>query len=253
MKVATDLWVLTGRKIRETLRQPVWVIMGLSFPLVFLALFAPLLHSLAGGPGFTRGSVLDVFVPGMLVMLAYTNASSAGWFLLFELDSGVIERLRVTPVSRFALLMGGILRDVLAVMVPALVLIAIAIPFGFQPRLAGIAVLLVLLALVTTAIAAGASALALLLRKMESLSAFTNGALFPLVLLSGMMLPLSLAPKWMQVLAHFNPLYYAVEASRDLAVGTLSSPAVGEAFLVMGGLTVLAVWWATHVYRKAVS
>src|SRR5262249_7971945 len=70
MKLVTDVWVLMGRKVRETLRQPTWVIMNLSVPLVLLAFFAPLLHSLAGAPGFTRGSVLDVFVPGMLVMLA---------------------------------------------------------------------------------------------------------------------------------------------------------------------------------------
>lgn len=253
MKLATDVWVLMGRKVRETLRQPVWVVMTLSFPLVLLALFAPLLHSLAGGPGFTRGSVLDVFVPGILVMLAYTSVSSAGWFLLSELDSGVIERLRVTPVSRFALLMGGILRDVLAMIVPALVLIAIALPFGFQPRWAGIAALFALLALVTVATSAASNALALVLRKVESLTAFTNGTLFPLLFLSGMLLPLSLAPEWMQIAGHFNPLYYVVEASRDLVLGTIASSTVGEAFLVMGGLTVLATWWATRVYRKAVS
>ena len=253
MKLITDVWVLMVRKLRETLRQPVWVVMNLFFPLVLLALFAPLLHSLVGGPGFTRGSVLDVFVPGILVMLAYTSVSSAGWFLLTELDSGVIERLRVTPVSRFALLMGGILRDVLAMIVPALVLIAIALPFGFHPRWAGIAVLVALLALVTVATSAASNALALILRRVESLTAITNGTLFPLLFLSGMLLPLALAPGWMRVVGHFNPLYYVVEASRDLAVGTVTSATVGEAFLVMGGVTVVATSWATHVYRKAVA
>jgi ABC-2 type transport system permease protein len=253
MKLITDVWVLTGRKIRETVRQPVWVVMNLTFPLVLLALFAPLLHSLVGGPGFTRGSVLDVFVPGMLVMVAYTSVSSAGWFLLSELESGVIERLRVTPVSRFALLMGGLLRDVLAMILPALVLIVIAIPFGFHPHWTGIALLVVLLALVTIATSATSNALALILRRVESLTAITNGTLFPLLFLSGMMLPLALAPAWMRFVSHFNPLYYTVEAARDLALGTITSVAVGEAFLVAGALTVVATAWATHVYRRAVA
>lgn len=253
MKLVTDVWVLMGRKVREALRQPTWVIMNLSLPLVLLAFFAPLLHSLAGAPGFTRGSVLDVFVPGMLVMLAYVNVTAAGYFLLMELDSGVIERLRVTPVSRFALLMGTVLRDVLATIVPALVLVAIAIPFGFHPRWAGAAVLMVLLALLTAATAAASSALALIVRKVESLTAVTNGTLMPLLLLSGVFLPLSLAPQWLRVVAHVDPLYYAVEASRDLAVGTIGSATVGQGFLVMGGLAVLAIAWATRVYRKAVA
>lgn len=253
MKLATDVWVLMGRRVRETVRQPTWVVMNLAFPVVLLAFFAPLLHSLAGSPGFTRGSVLDVFVPGMLVMLAYTSVSSAGWFLLAELDSGVIERLRVTPVSRFALLMGGVLRDVLAIVVPSLVLIAIALPFGFHPHWGGIAVLFALLALVVVATSAFSNALALILRKVESLTAVTNAGMFPLLFLSGMMLPLALAPEWMQVVGHFNPLFYVVAAARDLALGTIGSANVGEAFLVMGGLTVVATWWATHVYRRAIA
>ena len=52
------------RKLLETLRQPVWIITGLITPVLYLALFAPLLRSLAGGPGSRRGHVLDVFVPG---------------------------------------------------------------------------------------------------------------------------------------------------------------------------------------------
>src|SRR5262249_18421942 len=80
-----------------------------------------------------------------------------------------------------------------------------------------------------------------------------TGTLVALLLLSGVFLPLSPAPQWLRVLAHVNPLYYAVEASRDLVVGTIGSATVGRGFLVMGGLAVLAIAWATRVYRKAVA
>ena len=62
MRIVRELGLLSRRKMLETLRQPVWVIVGLSTPLLYLALFAPLLHRLAGGPGFPRGAVLDVYV-----------------------------------------------------------------------------------------------------------------------------------------------------------------------------------------------
>jgi hypothetical protein len=71
MTIMRQLGLLWRRKLRETLRQPVWVVVGLSTPLLYLALFAPLLHRLAGGPGFPRGAVLDVFVPGVLCLLAF--------------------------------------------------------------------------------------------------------------------------------------------------------------------------------------
>src|ERR1700722_11017215 len=91
-------------KLLETLRQPVWIITGLTTPVLYLALFAPLLRSLAGGPAFPPGHVLDVFVPGIRVLSAWGGGMGAGWPIIGELDSGVIERLRVPPASRLALL-----------------------------------------------------------------------------------------------------------------------------------------------------
>jgi hypothetical protein len=54
-------------------------------------------------------------------------------------------------------------------------------------------------------------------------------------------------------MAHFNPLYYAVEGGRDLALGTLWSSTVLLAFGVLGGLTVMAMGWATRTFRRAVA
>ena len=253
MKLVKDVRLLFWRKMLETLRQPVWVFVGLSTPLIYLALFAPLLKSFAGGPGFAGGDVLDVFVPGVLALMAFSAGMGAGWIVIAELNTGVIERLRVTPASRFALLMGAVLRDVVMLIVPSLLVIVVAIPFGFHPRWSGIAVLLVLLALLTATTSATSGALGLMLREIGGLAAVVTGVNLPLTLLSGVLLPLSLAPEWMRVVAHFNPLYYVVEASRALSAGTIDSGAVGQAFLVMAGLTVIVCWWATRTYRRAIS
>ena len=67
------------------------------------------------------------------------------------------------------------------------------------------------------------------------------------------MLPLALAPAWLRFLAHLDPLYYAVEAGRDLAAGSIATPAVALAFAVMAPLTVVVVWWAARVHRRAVA
>ncbi len=251
MSFARETWVLFGRKLREFLRQPTWVFVGLSTPLLYLVFFTPLLKPLAGGPGFPTGSVLDVFVPGILVLMAFGAGMGAGWIVIWEVDSGVVERLSVTPVSRFALLLGTVLRDVVTFVVPALLVVAVSVPFGFHPHWAGIAVLLILLSLVTAMVSAWSSAMGILLRQIGSLASFVTGLQLPLMLLSGILLPLSLAPAWMVVVAHADPLYYAVEASRDLAAGSLATSAVVQGFVVLGALTLLTLWWATRVYRRA--
>ncbi len=70
--------------------------------------------------------------------------------------------------------------------------------------------------------------------------------------MSGVQLPLSLGPDWLRVLAHL-PMYYAVEAARDLAAGTTAWIVVSEGFLVMCAAVVAALWWGTGSYRKAMT
>jgi ABC-2 type transport system permease protein len=243
--------LLFRRKLREFLRQPTWVFVGLTQPLLYLALFAPLLQSLAGRPGFRSGSVLDVFVPGILVLMAFGTGMGAGWIVIWEIDSGVIERLSVTPVSRWALVLGTVLRDVVTFVGPAVLVVVVAIPFGFHAHWAGLAILLVLLALLTAIVSAWSAAMGILLRQIGSLAAVVTGLQLPLTLLAGILLPLSLAPAWMVIVAHVDPLYYAVEAARDLAANSLATPSVAQGFLVLGALTVVMLWGTTTVYRRA--
>src|SRR5690606_14290246 len=131
--------------------------------------------------------------------------------------------------------------------------VLVAIPFGFHAHWDGIALLMVLLSLVTVTTSATSSALGIILRETGSLAAIWSGVNLPILLLSGVLLPLSIAPGWLRLLAHINPLYYAVEASRDLAAGTLTSWDVAQGFLVMTALTIVVLWWATNTFRKAVA
>src|ERR1700738_3381968 len=92
------------------LRNPVWVVIGVIQPIFYLLLFAPLLEGISHSPGFPQGGAYNVFVPGLLIQLGLFGASGVGFGLIAELRSGVIEPLRVTPVSRFAVLLGRPLR-----------------------------------------------------------------------------------------------------------------------------------------------
>ena len=253
MTFALQSGLFFRRKLLETLRQPVWIITGLSTPLLYLALFEPLLRSVAGGPSLPAGHVLNVFVPGILALMAFGAGMGAGWVVIWELDSGVIERLRVTPASRLALLLGGVLRDVAMFVLPGVVVIGIAIGFGFTAHWAGLALVLVLLALLTAACSATSAALGLRLKQIGSLAAVVTGVQLPLTLLSGILLPLSLGPDWLCVLGHLNPMYYAVQAARDLAAGTITTAAVGTGFLVTGAAAALALWWGTRCFQQAMT
>jgi ABC-2 type transport system permease protein len=253
MKTITDIGLLFHRYTVQMLRNPVWLFVGFSTPILYLALFTPLLKHFAGVPGFPQGSVIDVFLPGILALLAFASGSSMGFNTIFELQSGVIERFRVTPASRFAILIGPILSGVMMMMVFDSVVVAVGYGFGFRVHWLGLLVLAVLLGLLAGLTAAFSIATALVTKDISSFAAIINGLNLPLLLLAGVLLPISLGPSWMRILAHFNPLYYLVQASRALALGSIANSAVWQAFAVLVPLCALVLCWATHVFRMAVA
>ena len=111
----------------------------------------------------------------------------------------------------------------------------------------------VLLALLMILWSAFSIAMALLTKEISAFAAVINGLNLPVLLLAGVLLPVSVGPEWMQVVAHFNPLYYVVEAARSLAAGSFSSDHVWQAFAVLVPLCALVLTWATRVFRSAVS
>lgn len=253
MKLFTDVGLLFWRKMKETLRNPIYMLNSILTPVIYLALFAPLLKKLVGVPGLDSNDVLNVFVPRLLVIIAFFGGLFVGYNMIDEVRNGVIERFRVTPTSRFALLAGRVLRDMVNMLVIVTVFVVISIPLGFRPDFLGFLVFVPLLCLLLVTTSSFGNALGLLLRDEDRLSPIVQGINLPILLLSGMLLPMELAPNWLQVLAHFNPAYYAVEAGRLLVAGHILDIRVAEAYLFMVPLTVLTVVWATRAFRSAIA
>ena len=189
-------------------------------------------------PGFPPGGAFNVFVPGILVMTALFGSGFVGFGLCDEMREGVVERMVVTPMSRMAMLLGRSLRDVSLLLAQALLLVVLSIPFGLELNVGGVAVGFAMLALIGLMMSPVSYTLALVLKNEESLAPVVNGVAVPLLLLSGVMLPMSLAPEWLQTLARFNPLYHAVAAMR-----ALFNASYGDSEIVFGAalLVILAV------------
>jgi ABC-2 type transport system permease protein len=89
------------------------------------------------------------------------------------------------------------LRDIVVLLIQAVILIVVALPFGLNIDLEGVLVVLGLVALIGLAIASVANAAALWLRSEDSYAPLIFTATLPLLLLSGVLLPMSLAPEWL--------------------------------------------------------
>lgn len=253
MKLLSDIRLLFASNARETLRAPVRIAIGLFQPVCYLVLFAPLLKRISSTPGFPAGGALRVFTPGLLVLMTMFSAAYVGFGLIDDLRSGVIERLRVTPVSRLALLLGRALRDVSFLLAQSLVLLLVAWLLGLRADPAGVAIALLLVVLIGLLMSSCSYAIALAVKDEDALASSLNLGTLPLMLLSGIILPLTLAPLWLRDLAAINPLSHAVDAARSLFDGHITASAVPQGFAIMIVFAVVAVWWAARSFRNAVA
>ncbi|NMP24712.1 ABC transporter permease [Sulfobacillus harzensis] len=146
MKTLRDTGLLFGRYGRQMLRNPVWLVASVTTPILYLVLFTPLLRHLSQDHVLPAGTALDLFLPGILALVAFGSGVGPGFSLIFDVKAGVIERLRVTPASRAAILLGPILATVLSMWVLNGILVAIGASLGFSVHPAGLVVLALLLA-----------------------------------------------------------------------------------------------------------
>jgi ABC-2 type transport system permease protein len=248
-----DTYLIMTNEIRVTFRNPFWIFHGLVQPVIYLLLFGPLLNGVAGTRGFPSVNAIQFFAPGLLIMNALFSAGFVGFSLQDKVDCGFLERLRVTPVSRLALAMGLILVSSIELLVQSVLLVLCALLFGLQFDLFGGLLLVVLILLIGVAMASTSFTLALITREGGMLAGVTNTFVLPLLILSGVMLPISFGPPIIQALARLDPFLYAVNAARALINGAVFDSSVGIAFLVFAALSVVTLAIFIRGMREAVA
>ncbi len=222
--LARDTRNVLVRELRPVVRDPFTLIFSLLQPLVFLGLFGPLLVGSSGEPA---GETLAWFVPGVLVMIVLFGTGATGSNLQYEMMTGSHERTLVAPLARSSLLVGRALKEIAPIVIQALVIVLIAWPFGFAVHIGGLAIGLALLAVFGVGLGSLSYALALATKDREWLFwGVQQSLIFPLLILSGMLLPLDDGPAWMRAVASVNPVNWIVQAERALFAGDLGSSAV---------------------------
>jgi ABC-2 type transport system permease protein len=249
VQIARDIGTVLVRELRPTLHDPISPIFSMGQPLIFLAFFGPLLSGVAG---LGEGSPWQWFVPGNLVMMALFGTSMTGSNLLYEMQTGAHERMMVTPLSRSAMLIGRSLKEMAPLVVQAMVIVAAVLPFGFRLYPLGAIAGLGILAVFGVGLGALSYALAIAVRRNEWVFwAVQQTFQFPLLILSGMLLPLDNGPAWMQAASRINPLTHIVEAERALFAGDFSQPSVLIGSCVAAAVAGLGLLIGTRAMRRS--
>ena len=241
-----DTWIVMLRELKPVWRDPLAVTFAMVQPLVFLALFAPLL------PETGQGSALQWFVPGIVAMTCLMGASFTGANLMEEMVTGSHERQLVSPLGRPALLVGRALKEIVPMLMQTAIILAVVTPFSFELHPLGILVGVMVLSLFSVGIGGLSFALALASKGQDWMFwTVQQTFLFPVLLLAGVLLPVDDAPRWLQVASDLNPLTYVVEAVRALFAGTFPVDTVAAGFAGGAVVAVLGIAVGILAMRKA--
>lgn len=255
MNLFADAYYMLGRHLRSSLRMPVWVVVEVIQPAIWLLLYGQLFRSVALIPGFTGGPYIQFLMPGIVVMDALFGSAWAGMGILTDLDRGILDRLLTTPASRVGIILARVLHSAVVVAVQTVVVVALALVVGARLTggLEGAVVLLVVAMAEAAGFAAASNGLSLLVRREETFIGVLNLFTLPLTFLSATLMSQSLMPGWMRALAQFNPVDWAATAAR---LATSRPSALGPALPYLAGLVGFALvaatfaTWAFAAYRR---
>lgn len=253
MTAIAHSYFMAQRQTRVLVRQPWFALITVVQPMIWLVLFGALFRSVTEIPGFgAEGSYLDYLVPGIVVMTALMSSGWSGMGIIEDMDRGLMDRFLVAPLHRSSLIVGRISYDALSLVLQALIIGGMAWLLGadFAGGAGGFAVVVASAILVAAAFGSLSNALALLLRQRESVIGINVMLTLPLTFLSAAFMPLALAPDWIQAVARFNPVNWAVEAGRE---ALLAAPDWSLILPRFGGLVlfaVICVGLATQAFRS---
>lgn len=251
MTVLTETWLIFQRSLKQSLRNPFWVVIGIVQPFLYLALFGPLLIPIVQStPGFPPGDAWQVLVPALLIQLGLFGGLFVGFAILAEFKAGVVERMQVTPVSRTALLLGRSLKETAVLLTQGVLLTVLAIPFGLRAPVSGVIVGLLLVTVLGFAASTASYALAMQVKSEEAFLPIVQAVFLPVLLLSGILLPMTVAPPWLFAISRVNPFVYVVDAARAVFQGDLftTTALVGVAVAVL--LAAASLFWGVRVFQR---
>lgn len=255
MTLFYDVQYLFVRAMKKLVRNPILLFFSLFQPIIFLVLFTQLFSKFANVPGFPAGSYLLFATPGILLQNAFSSALQSGVSIVDDLNSGYLQKMLVTPVSRSAILLGRLTSDAFRVVIQSVIILALAYALGASVITGIGGILLVLLTIAFFGLAWSGISLAIGLTTKSAETVFGIGGFltFPLLFMSTALTPLSFMPDWMQNVSRVNPISYAVDAVRALVLNGYTWSTILSAYAVIAFIAAVTLAATLYQFRKVIS
>ena len=251
MKLARDTWLTFQYEVGQMVHNPSIIVFAMLQPVTYLLFFTLLLKSLMHVSSY--GAAFQIYVPSLFCSMGLFGGLFAGFTLLEAIRAGVINRFRVTPLSRVGLMLGRELMFVVVIGFQAVVISAAGLIFGLRVQPLNYLLALIVLAMTVLLGVSIAYGLALAVPNESVLPTLMVGLANPLSLLAGVLIPLSVAPLWVRDVALWNPFAWTSNSMRALFTDHIGAPVVWQAFAILAGLATVAVLLSSRIFSREIA
>jgi ABC-2 type transport system permease protein len=243
---------LSARSLREAARSPDAIIPTLFIPIFFLVVNtgqAAKIFPTTSTP-FLHGQSYGAFQLPTTLLLA-SSFGAAALFLVEEIEGGYFDKLRATPIPRWAITAGRLAADGVKCVVISAVIVLLALPFGVSVASGPLGfVLLVVLAAGWGVVYSGFMQLVALKTRSAAATQSAGLVFFPLLFLTPNFVPRDMLTRPMEIAATYNPVTYLMESTRSLILEDLHWAAIWPGFAVLAGGAALMLWLSVRTIAR---
>lgn len=251
MKLARDTWLTFQYETSQLIHNPVNIAVSLLQPVTYLLLFTPFIKSVMGVS--TYSGAYQIYVPSLFVAMGVFSGLFAGFSLIGAIRQGVIERCRITPLSRAGLVLGRELVFVALVGFQAIIIAIVAAIFGLRMPVVDFLVALALLSLMVLIGVSISNMMAILVPDVNVLLNVTNGITEPIAMLAGILIPISVAPLWVRDVDLWNPFAWGSNGMHAVFQGHIGQSVVWEAAVILAALAGLTVVGSSRLFTRQIA
>jgi ABC-2 type transport system permease protein len=251
-----EIGALTMRWVRRLSREKFSMLFTLVQPMLFWLIFFGNLFQRATDTQVVQApNYISFLAAGVVVMTVLNNGLAGGVDLLFDKENGFLERLMSTPIHRSSVILSRFIFVMAITCLQVLVILGVAALFGVRPATGwgGIAVILLISILFGVGLTAISMAMAFSVKSHGDFFSVLGFLSLPMIFLSSALVPLVAMPGWMQALALFNPMTWAIDAVRPLILSGWAEalPRVGMVIAIMLLFDALCLYGSTRAFRRA--
>ena len=231
-----EVLALARRWQIELLRERLNLFFSATQPAIWLIFFGAGVERAIDTSVIGTDDYISFMLAGIIAFTVVGNGVSGAMPLLWDKETGYLDRLMSMPIARSSVIVSRFLFQVIQQTIQILLVVAVALILGvrIEAGALGIVVILVAAALLTMSVTAAFSALAYAVPQHGTFFAIVGFISLPLLFMSNAFVPLDAMPAWMRLVATVNPLTYAIEAMRVLVIE-------GWSLRVLSSLGVLSI------------